>query len=58
MAGQSELTTEIDVYAYAICCIEILTMGNLPWPLLDDDAVRHLVLSASFNILLFLVPSY
>ena len=47
MAGQSELTQQIDVYAFAICCIEVLTKGGLPWPLADDDAVRHFVLSAS-----------
>jgi serine/threonine protein kinase len=45
MAGQTNLTTEADVYAFAICCIEVLTMGNLPWPSLDDDSVRHIVLS-------------
>ena len=45
MAGQSELTQQIDVYAFAICCIEVLTKGGLPWPLADDDAVRHFVLS-------------
>ncbi|TFY60519.1 hypothetical protein EVJ58_g5101 [Rhodofomes roseus] len=44
MAGQSELTQQIDVYAFAFCCIEILTKGGLPWPLADDDAVRHFVL--------------
>ena len=47
MAGQNQLTTEIDVYAYAVCCVEILTMGSLPWPLMDDDAVRYFVLSTS-----------
>jgi len=46
MAGLSRLTTEMDVYAYAITCVEILTMGRMPWPLMDDEAVRHFVLSA------------
>ena len=45
MEGAEALTQEIDIYAFAICCGEILTMGSLPWPLMDDDAVRRLVLS-------------
>ncbi|KAF8805001.1 hypothetical protein BYT27DRAFT_7193708 [Phlegmacium glaucopus] len=44
MAGESQLTQEIDVWAFSICCVEILTMGRMPWPLADDDSVRHLVL--------------
>ncbi|KAF8890966.1 hypothetical protein BD779DRAFT_1515523 [Infundibulicybe gibba] len=43
MAGMGQLTTEMDVYAYAISCIEILSMGRMPWPLMDDDAVRYFV---------------
>jgi hypothetical protein len=46
MQGAQVLTAEMDVYAFAICCVEILTKGVLPWPLMDDDAVRHFVLSA------------
>ncbi|KAI0049057.1 hypothetical protein FA95DRAFT_1538888 [Auriscalpium vulgare] len=45
MMGAEVLTPEIDVYAFAICCVEILTKGALPWPLMDDDAVRHLVIN-------------
>lgn len=45
MQGAQALTPEMDVYAFAICCVEILTKGALPWPLMDDDAVRHFVLS-------------
>ena len=45
MQGAQALTPEMDVYAFAICCTEILTMGALPWPFMDDDAVRHSVLS-------------
>ena len=45
MEGTERLSQEIDIYAFAICCGEILTMGALPWPLMDDDAVRRLVLS-------------
>ena len=48
MSGQSQLTTEVDVYAFGISCVEILTKGGLPWPMMDDDAVRHMVLSAFF----------
>ncbi|KAI8992697.1 hypothetical protein BD414DRAFT_481927 [Trametes punicea] len=44
MSGQSGLTQEVDVYAFAITCVEILTKGALPWPMADDDAVRHFVL--------------
>ncbi|KAK0451188.1 uncharacterized protein EV420DRAFT_1561339 [Desarmillaria tabescens] len=44
MMGLSQLTTEMDVYAFAMCCIEILSMGRMPWPFMDDDAVRHFVL--------------
>ena len=45
MQGAQKLTQEMDVYAFAICCWEILTMGDLPWPFMDDYAVRHSVLS-------------
>jgi abelson tyrosine-protein kinase 1 len=51
MSGLSQLTAEMDVYAYAISCIEILTMGRMPWPLMDDDAVRHFVLSKFPSVL-------
>lgn len=44
MSGLSPLTTAIDVYAYAISCIEILSMGGIPWPFMDNDAVRQFVL--------------
>ncbi|KAG6902523.1 hypothetical protein C0995_015340 [Termitomyces sp. Mi166 len=46
MSGESQLalTPQMDVYAYAISCAEIVSMGKLPWPLADDDAVRHFVL--------------
>jgi abelson tyrosine-protein kinase 1 len=46
MQGAQAFTPEMDVYAFAICCVEILTKGALPWPLMDDDAVRRFVLSA------------
>ncbi|KAG5640616.1 hypothetical protein DXG03_007905, partial [Asterophora parasitica] len=46
MSGQSQLalTPQMDVYAYAISCVEIVAWGRMPWPLMDDDAVRHFVL--------------
>ncbi|KAF5362649.1 hypothetical protein D9758_009617 [Tetrapyrgos nigripes] len=44
MLGAIQFTVEMDVYAFSICCIEILSMGRLPWPLMDDDTVRHVVL--------------
>ncbi|KAJ7249923.1 hypothetical protein C8J57DRAFT_685725 [Mycena rebaudengoi] len=44
MLGSSKLTPEMDVYSYAICCIEMLSMGRLPWPLMSDEAVRNFVL--------------
>ena len=47
LEGRTDLTTESDVYSYAICCIEILTLGGVPWSALDDNAVRDLVLSRS-----------
>ncbi|KAJ7194851.1 hypothetical protein GGX14DRAFT_377636 [Mycena pura] len=45
MRGSDELTPEMDVYAYAICCIEILLMGRLPWPLMSDGDVRNFILT-------------
>ena len=49
MQGAQALTPEMDVYAFAICCVEILTKGSLPWPLADDDAVWRFVLSACLS---------
>ena len=46
VGGNSEFLAPMDIYAFAMCCVEILTNGSSPWPLLDDGAVRHLVLSA------------
>ncbi|KAH9008295.1 kinase-like domain-containing protein [Lactarius deliciosus] len=48
-APAQALTPEMDLYAFAICCIEILTKGALPWPLMDDDAVRHFVLNENMR---------
>ncbi|KAJ6587171.1 hypothetical protein DFH09DRAFT_1308232 [Mycena vulgaris] len=43
MCGHCQLTTAMDVYGFAMCCVEILTMGRIPWPLSNDDDVRHFV---------------
>ncbi|KAJ7072080.1 hypothetical protein C8F01DRAFT_1361505 [Mycena amicta] len=43
MLGHGQLTTAMDVYSYAMCCVEILTMGKIPWPVSNDDDVRHFV---------------
>jgi abelson tyrosine-protein kinase 1 len=45
MRGERPLTQQMDVYAFAICCGEILTKGELPWPTMDDDTVWRSVLS-------------
>ncbi|KAH9886504.1 hypothetical protein C8Q73DRAFT_658100 [Cubamyces lactineus] len=44
MSGASDLTRQVDVYAFAITCVEILNKGALPWPAADDATVRHFVL--------------
>ncbi|KAF9218645.1 hypothetical protein BS17DRAFT_720020, partial [Gyrodon lividus] len=44
LLGDNELTNAVDVYAFAICCVEILGMGDLPWGMLDDAAVASLVM--------------
>lgn len=49
MTGQSKLTQEMDVYAFAISCIEILTKGDLPWPHMDDDSVRYFSLKENLR---------
>lgn len=43
MAGDP-VSKEADVYAFAMCCVEILTMGSIPWPTMKDDDVRQYVL--------------
>ncbi|KAF7315430.1 Protein kinase domain-containing protein [Mycena indigotica] len=44
MLGHGQMTTAMDVYSFAMCCVEILTMGKMPWPFANDEDVRHLVL--------------
>jgi abelson tyrosine-protein kinase 1 len=53
MEGTHPLTQAADVYAFAMCCFEILTKGRMPWPNLDDGTVRHLVLSTLLLFYLF-----
>ncbi|KAG1773258.1 hypothetical protein EV702DRAFT_582213 [Suillus placidus] len=42
--GAMKLSTATDVYAFSICCIEILGMGDLPYGHRDDALVAFLVL--------------
>ncbi|KAJ3574855.1 hypothetical protein NP233_g1485 [Leucocoprinus birnbaumii] len=44
MQGLSDLTPAVDVYAFAITCVEVLNMGQMPWSLVDDNAVQFIVL--------------
>ncbi|KAJ3936004.1 MAG: kinase-like domain-containing protein [Lentinula lateritia] len=44
MAERSLISKENDVYAFAITCVEIVTMGSLPWPMIADDVVKKRVL--------------
>lgn len=46
MAERSLISKENDVYAFAITCVEIVTMGSLPWPMIADDVVKKRVLGA------------
>jgi len=43
MEGESGLTPETDVYAFAILSTEVFSMGEIPWPMDDDSSVRFLV---------------
>ncbi|KAH0582236.1 hypothetical protein H2248_011881 [Termitomyces sp. 'cryptogamus'] len=42
MSGESQLavTSQMDIYAYATACVEIVSMVKLPWPLADDETVK------------------
>ncbi|GJJ14060.1 hypothetical protein Clacol_008317 [Clathrus columnatus] len=44
MSGLSNLTPQADVYSFAIVCYEILSGGQVPWAMLDDQTVQRLVL--------------
>lgn len=41
------LTAAIDVYAYAITCIEILSMGNIPWGSAEDSSLAYRIIGKS-----------
>lgn len=53
MSGQSLMNKKTDVYAYAMCCVEILTMGSVPWPGLSDEFVKHSVLGKARVLLVY-----
>jgi len=38
---EGDLTTAVDVYAFSITCIEIMSMGNLPWGSMEDTLLSH-----------------
>lgn len=44
MQGLSDLTPAVDIYAFSITCVEVLNMGQMPWSLVDDNAVQFIVL--------------
>ncbi|KAJ3927538.1 MAG: hypothetical protein NXY57DRAFT_1105715 [Lentinula lateritia] len=44
-AGSSQLTVEMDVYAFAVCCTEVLSLGRMPWPLYDDNQVQNHIMA-------------
>lgn len=47
--GATRLTPATDVYAFSICCVEILGMGDLPYGHRDDKLVVLLVLGESLK---------
>ncbi|KAG2124031.1 hypothetical protein DEU56DRAFT_863614 [Suillus clintonianus] len=42
--GAAGPTMKADVYAFAICCVEILNMGGIPYGTRDDEDVKRIVL--------------
>ncbi|KAF6756188.1 TKL/TKL-ccin protein kinase [Ephemerocybe angulata] len=45
LTEEVEMTKETDVYAFAICCVEIVNLGKVPWGImLEDEAIRQRVL--------------
>jgi len=46
------LTPSTDIYAFAIVCIEVLSMGELPWGCIPDDEIRQNVLGTTFSLIL------
>lgn len=54
MSGHSNLTPQADVYSFGIVCYEILSGGQVPWAMLDDQTVQRLVLGMSRIFIRFL----
>jgi len=47
MEGRDDQLREpMDVYAFAVCCIEIITNGASPWLWFNNETIRSLVLGA------------
>ncbi|KAG1737988.1 hypothetical protein EDB19DRAFT_1984444 [Suillus lakei] len=44
LEGAASPTMLADVYAFAICCVEILNMGGIPYGTRDDEDVKRIVL--------------
>ncbi|KAH8112737.1 hypothetical protein DFH11DRAFT_1606815 [Phellopilus nigrolimitatus] len=42
--SSGRLTYQVDIYAFAIVCVEIFAEGVLPWNMIDDESYRRLVL--------------
>ncbi|KAG2050527.1 kinase-like protein [Suillus hirtellus] len=42
--GAASPTMQADIYAFAICCVEILNMGGIPYSTRDDEDIRRIVL--------------
>ena len=43
---RNRLTQEMDIYAFAICCVEILDKGAMPWQHHDDLAIVRFICGA------------
>ncbi|TFK29122.1 hypothetical protein FA15DRAFT_677985 [Coprinopsis marcescibilis] len=43
------LTPAIDVYAYSITCIEILSMGNIPWGSAEDGTLASMIVAQNLR---------
>jgi abelson tyrosine-protein kinase 1 len=43
LLGKTNFTPASDVYAFAMSCIEVITKGNLPFPIMNDEQVKIFV---------------
>lgn len=51
MSGPAHLEKPVDVYAFSICCIEVLGKGELPWGSdVNDDEIRVSVRGAPHDM--------